>query len=42
MSTAQDIDVNKVNEIKHIDKNRVILDLQNNLTNISQSQILRL
>lgn len=42
MSTAQDIDVNRMNEIKYIDKNSEILDLQNNFANISQYTILRL
>jgi hypothetical protein len=36
MSTAQDIDENKVNEIKYIDKQSVILNFQNNLANIPQ------
>ncbi|MGH9997794.1 MAG: hypothetical protein ACRD7F_07260, partial [Nitrososphaeraceae archaeon] len=36
MSTAQDVDENNVNESKYIDKNSVILNLQNNFANISQ------
>jgi hypothetical protein len=42
MSTAQDIDENKVNEIKYIDKQSVILNFQNNLANIPNTPILRL
>ena len=36
MSTPQDVDENKVNESKNVDKKSVILNLQNNFANISQ------
>ena len=36
MSTPQDVDENKVNESKNVDKKSVILNSQNKFANISQ------